>query len=210
MRLNASGEAEMTRGSLAALLGAAVLATLLAGCRVEENKNGDSKDVNISTPFGGMHVKTNDTDAHASIGLPVYPGAQPVKEDDDNNRSADVDMSFGGYQLRVKVAKDHTDDSPAKVEAFYRDAMKRFGDVIACRDDHSVGAPSRTREGLTCERGQNGRVNIDDHEGNNKLELKTGSKQHQHIVEIEPDGGGTRIELVGLDLPTANSDDNRQ
>jgi hypothetical protein len=200
----------MTRGWLAALLGTAALATLLAGCRVEENKNGDSKDVNISTPFGGMHVKTNDTDAHASIGLPGYPGAQPVKQDEDNNRSADVDMSFGGYQLRVKVAKDRTDDPPAKVEAFYRNALKRFGDVIACRDEHFVGTPARTQQGLTCESGHNGHVNIDDHAGNNKLELKTGSKQHQHIVEIEPDGGGTRIELVALDLPTANSDDDRE
>jgi hypothetical protein len=200
----------MTRGPFAAFLGAAALAMLLAGCRVEENKNGDSKDVNISTPFGGMHVKTNQAAAPASIGLPVYPGAQPVKEDDDNNHSADVDMSFGDYQLRVKVAKDHTDDPPAKVEAFYRDAMKRFGDVIACRDDHTVGAPSRTQEGLTCESGKNGHVNIDDHEGNDKLELKTGSKQHQHIVEIEPDGSGSRIELVALDLPTSNSDDNRE
>jgi hypothetical protein len=200
----------MLRRWFAAIWGVTVVAILLVGCRVEENKNGDSKDVNISTPFGGMHVKTNTVATPASIGLPVYPGARPVTEDDDDNHSADVDMSFGSYQLRVKVAKDRSDDPPAKVEAFYRDAMKRFGDVIACRDDHSVGAPARTQEGLTCESGHNGRVNIDDHEGNNKLELKTGSKQRQHIVEIEPDGSGTRIELVALDLPMANGDDSRE
>jgi hypothetical protein len=200
----------MTRGPFTAFFGATALAMLLAGCRVETEKHGDGKDVDISTPFFGMHVKTNDASAPANIGLPEYPGAQPVKEDDDNNHSADVDMSFGGYQLRVKVAKDHTDDAPDKVEAFYRIAMKRFGDVIACRDDHFVGTPARTQEGLTCESGHNGHVNIDDHAGNNKLELKTGSKQHQHIVEIEPDGGGTRIELVALDLPTSNGDDNRE
>jgi hypothetical protein len=34
-----------------------------------------------------------------------------------------------------------------------------------------------------------------------KTELKTGSKQHQHIVAIEPEGSGTKFGLVALDLP---------
>jgi hypothetical protein len=196
----------MTRGHILAFLGTAALATLLVGCRVEKTENGDSKDVHISTPFGGMHVTTNDADTLASIGLPAYPGAQPVNEDDDHNRSANVDMSFGGFQLRVKVAKYRTKDSSDKVETFYRDGMKRFGDVIACRDDHTAGGPARTSEGLTCEGEKNVHVNADDHEGNNKLELKAGSKQHQHIVSIEPDGGGTKIGLIALDLPTGDGD----
>jgi hypothetical protein len=33
------------------------------------------------------------------------------------------------------------------------------------------------------------------------MELKTGSQQHQHIVALDPDGGGTKIGLVALDLP---------
>jgi len=33
------------------------------------------------------------------------------------------------------------------------------------------------------------------------LELKAGSKVHQHIVEIDPDGGGTKFGLVALELP---------
>jgi hypothetical protein len=200
----------MTRVSIWAFLGAAALATLLAGCRVEKTENGDSKNVDISTPFGGMHVKTNGADALASIGLPAYPGAQPINDTGDDNRSADVDMSFGGYQLRVKVAKYRSNDAPDKVEAFYRNGMKQFGDVIACRDDHYVGTPARTSEGLTCEGEKNSHIHVDDHAGNNKLELKTGSKQHQHIVEIEPDSGGTKIGLVALDLPNVNGDDDHR
>ncbi len=34
-----------------------------------------------------------------------------------------------------------------------------------------------------------------------KTELKAGSKQHQHIVSINPDGSGTKFGLVALDLP---------
>ena len=122
--------------------------TILAGCRMETNKNGDSDNVKISTPFGGVQVKTNDAVAVAGIGLPVYPGAQLVKKDKDNG-AADVNMNFGSFQLRVKAVSYRTGDSPSKVEAFYRDGMKRFGDVIACRDNRVEGKPVRTLDGLT-------------------------------------------------------------
>ena len=38
-------------------------------------------------------------------------------------------------------------------------------------------------------------------DAHSKLELKAGSKKHQHIVGIEPDGSGTKFGLVALDLP---------
>jgi hypothetical protein len=194
-------EAGMTRNSVVLFVGVAALAGLLAGCRVEKTTNGDSKNVNIVTPFGSMHVKTNDADLQASIGLPVYPGAVMVRDDEEDNRSADVDMSFGGFQLHVKKVKYGTPDSPGKVEAFYRNGMKSFGDVIACRDNHAVGVPAQTSEGLTCDNGHNGHVTVDDRGGSNQMELKAGSKQHQHLVEIESDGSGTKFSLVSLDLP---------
>ena len=34
-----------------------------------------------------------------------------------------------------------------------------------------------------------------------KMELKAGSKQHQHIVAVDPEGNGTKFGLVALDLP---------
>ena len=39
------------------------------------------------------------------------------------------------------------------------------------------------------------------------LELKAGSKRHQHIVGFEgPENGETRFALVALDLPSAVAD----
>jgi hypothetical protein len=178
-----------------------VTAMTIVGCRVEKTTHGDGKDVNISTPFGGMHVKTNGSDALTGIGLPAYPGAQAVNDDGDDNRSADVDMSFGAFQLRVKKAKYRTDDGADKVEAFYRNGLKKFGDVIACRGNLVEGTPAKTFEGLTCDSNNNRHITVDDHAGKSQLELKAGSKLHQHIVEIEPDGSGTKFGLVALDLP---------
>jgi hypothetical protein len=141
------------------------------------------------------------------MGLPPYPGAETLKKD-SNSGSADVDMSFGSFQLRVKALGFRTSDEPDKVEAFYRNGLKRYGDVIKCVDSKPVGTPVKTAEGLTCEDDKHGRVTIP--EGNGKVavkaakdavELKAGSKVHQHVVEIETDATGTKFGLVALDLP---------
>jgi hypothetical protein len=204
----------MTRFRIAGLSAAAISVALLAGCRVESKKNGDGKDVNIVTPFGGMHVNTNDTDVMSSIGLQAYPGAQVVTKDDDKDSSADVNMSFGGFTLRVKAAKLRSNDAPDKVEAFYRNGLKQYGDVIACRNHVAIGTPVRTAEGLTCSSNQDGHVTVDGSHPTHALELKAGSQQHQHIVTIDPDSGGTRIDLVALELPGKihfdGNDDTRQ
>jgi hypothetical protein len=204
------------RKKIAGFAALGMAAALLAGCEVDSHKNGESKDVKISTPFGGMRVKTNQASVTEGIGLPAYPGAQPAKKDNgnDDNESADVDMNFGSFQFRVKTASFRTGDPPEKVEAFYRDGMKRFGDVIECRDGHPLGTPARTMEGLTCDNRHGGHVDVDAHPSKDKLELKAGSMQHQHLVEIDPDGSGTRFGLVVLDLPekffSDNGDESKQ
>ena len=193
------------QGLRVAGVAAAGLAALLpAGCRVETDKHGDSDNVKISTPFGGMQVKTNDAVVVEGLGLPTYPGAQLLKKDKDDG-AADVNMNFGSFQLRVKAVSYQTGDSPEKVEAFYRAGLRRFGDVIACRDNRVVGSLARTQEGLTCDNNNGNHYSVDDKPEKGALELKAGSQQHQHIVEIDAQDGGTKIGLVALDLPGNSS-----
>src|SRR5271168_2604819 len=172
---------------------------LMSGCRIESDKHGDNDNVKIATPFGGMSVKTNDAAVVEGLGMPVYPGAVLVKKD-KNNGAADVNMSFGSFQLRVKAASYRTQDSPDQVTAFYRKALGRYGDVIECQNDKSVGTPIRTTEGLSCDNEKENHVYVNDDESG-KMELKAGSKLHQHIVAIDPEGNGTKFGLVALDLP---------
>lgn len=178
-----------------------------SGCRVESHKSGtgNGDDVKIATPFGGMSVKTDDSNIAQSIDLPTYPGAVIVKKkdkDDHNDGSADINMSFGSFQLRVKAVSFQTVDSPDKVLDFYKKGLARFGTVIQCRDHHPVGLPTRTPDGLDCsdDDRHNSHVKVDD-DLSGKTELKAGSKQHQHIVGIDSDGTGTKFGLVALDLP---------
>jgi len=189
------------------LLAGLALAAGIAGCRVhvEKGTNGEDKNVQVDTPFGGVHVNTDQTSA-TDLGLPVYPGSVLVKGNGDH-KSADVHLGFGEWELRVQAVSYSTADSQDKVTAFYKKALGRYGDVITCQGHSPVGTPTTTSEGLTCADDKNNTTTVqidrgDYGTGKDSLELKAGSKRHQHIVGFEnPADGQTRFALVALDLP---------
>jgi hypothetical protein len=198
-------------GKATGLLAGVAMLAVISGCRVHVDKdaNGEDKNVQVDTPFGGVHVNTNQTTA-ADLGLPVYPGAQTVS-DDDKHKSADVHLGFGEWELRVRAVSYATPDSQDKVLAFYKKALGRYGDVISCQGNTPVGTPVTTSEGLTCANDKGSNVQIDRSDygsSKNGLELKAGSKRHQHIVGFEdPKDGQTRFALVALDLPAGMDKD---
>jgi hypothetical protein len=181
------------------------LAAGMAACRVDVQKdaNGKEKTVQVDTPFGNVHVNTDQTTA-ADLGLPRYPGSQEIR-DDDQHKSADVHLGFGDWELRVRAVSYSTLDSREQVTAFYKKALGRYGDVLTCEGNSPVGTPTITAEGLTCNDENNAKVKIDHGDmGSGNLELKAGSKRHQHVVGFEePKDGKTRFALVALDLPAA-------
>lgn len=183
---------------------ALLLVAAAAGCRVDVQKdaNGKDKKVQVDTPFGGVHVDTDQTTA-ADLGLPRYPGAEELKNDDEH-KSADVHLGFGEWQLRVRAVSYQTGDTQEQVTAFYKKALGRYGEVITCQGNSAVGTPTITSEGLTCSDSDNANVKIDerDFHSHNGFELKAGSKRHQHIIGFEDSKEGkTRFALVALDLP---------
>ncbi|HEX4007640.1 MAG TPA: hypothetical protein VHX60_15800 [Acidobacteriaceae bacterium] len=182
-----------------------------SGChvQVEKGKNGEDKNVRVDTPFGGLHVRSDQTSA-ADLGLPAYPGAQ-ISPDREGDKSADVHMGFGQFQLRVKVVTYESADAQDKVLAFYRNAMGRFGDVLECDGNKPVGTPTVTAEGLTCHDDSHGHVNINGSDDgltdDSGLTLRAGSKRHQHILAFKSVSGGTKYSLVELELPEGLSRD---
>jgi len=189
------------------LLAGLVLVAGMTGCfrvHVDKDANGEDKNVQVDTPFGGVHVNTNQTSA-VDLGLPAYPGAKLVA-DDDKHKSADVHLGFGEWELRVRAVSYGTPDTQDQVTAFYKKALGRYGDVITCQGHSVVGTPTTTAEGLTCaDDGNSANVKIDRKDygsSDSGLELKAGSKRHQHIVGFEnAKNGETRFALVALDLP---------
>lgn len=177
-----------------------LLGTLLAaaGCHVQVDKaaNGEDKNVKIDTPLGGLHVRADQTSA-VDLGLPVYPGAQ-IAPDREGDKSADVHLGFGQFQLRVKVVTYQTTDAHDKVLAFYKNAMGRFGDVLTCDGNRPVGSPTVTSEGLTCSEDAKVQLHGNDLEDFN---LRAGSRRHQHILTLKNNGAETQFSMIELQLP---------
>jgi hypothetical protein len=154
---------------------------------VKKEPNGQDKQVDIKTFAGGIHV-SNDADA-MDVGLAVYPGARlKPKNSDGDNKSANVNLSGFGYSLKVVALEYESDDAPAKILAFYRDQLKKYGNVLEChtsRGNWNVNMGKNNSNELTCEGS-----------GGDDIEIKSGKKDDQHIVAVEPDGKGSSFSLV--------------
>ncbi|MGI4854978.1 MAG: hypothetical protein ACRYF4_13150 [Janthinobacterium lividum] len=172
------------------------------------SRGGDhgDKDVDISTPLGGMSVKTDSSAVQKKLGLPLYPGATPEQKKSSDSSSADVDMSFGAFHLRVLAMGFESSDSPEKVSDYYRKALAQYSDVIVCRNHQPVGKPVRTGLGLTCADDNKVHTRTQESDDKDETELKAGSASRQHIVSFKPSASGTRFGLVALELP--HGDDN--
>jgi hypothetical protein len=124
------------------------------------------------------------------VGLAVYPGSKPHKEKDDDSTGANLGLWGGGSGFKLAVLKMETADSPAKVADYYKKALAKYGTVLDCSrssakpDDSAKDDSSKV---LTC--------------GDDKAEaggmlFKSGTKDKQHIVGIQPLGNGTFYQLV--------------
>ena len=184
-----------------ALMGALVCIAL-SSCTIKVNKsgeddNGHDKNVDIQTPVGSLHVR-NDADVQ-DIGIPVYPGArQKEKSEGGDQKSANVNLSFGVYGVKVQAIEYLSDDPPDKIAAYYKDQLKKkFGDVLECHSNHRGAEMNEHDDGkgsdtLKCEGDNSGKV----------IELKSGTHHNQHLVSIEPaqNGKGSDFGLVYIRL----------
>src|SRR5579864_3090671 len=171
------------------LVVSALIALRLSACsiNVKKQQNGEDKQVDIQTPVGGIHVSQ---DANVSdVGLTVYPGAR-LKQQGSNggDKSANVDISSFGFRLKVVALEYESDDPPAKLVAYYRDQLQKYGHVLECHTSNfDVKAKHWDHDSheLTCEGSSS-----------DNIELKVGTKENQHIVAVGPEGRGSKLSLV--------------
>lgn len=183
---------------------AGVALLLLAGCSIhvkdaERDADGSkNKDVTIKSPFGGLHVRTNDVDAK-DLGLTVYPGARlKEKAGDDHDNKADVNIDTPWFGLKVVALKYVSDDSQDKVWAYYKKELSKYGHVLECKPGSpDMDVVAKDDDQLTCHEHQrkdhNANLNLDSDEPS----LRVGSQSHQRVVGFKkPFGGGTEFDLV--------------
>lgn len=179
------------RAGLVAVLALVCAVSLGCSVNVKKGEDGEDKNVDIKTPIGGIHV---DQGASASdTGIAVYPGARPKKkssDDDHDENNANVNLSAFGFGLRVVAIDYESDDPPAKLIAFYKDQLKKFGDVLECHTSSDTNVTYNRKD-----EGKSKKLTCDQDSGSN-VELKVGTEDNQHIVSIKPAGKGSTFALV--------------
>lgn len=93
----------------------------LAGSSARADDHGkDKSKVEVKTPWGGFDAQVA-ADAKG-LGLPVYPGAQLIKNKDDEPIHAELKIN-DKPSIKFIVGKFQTRDSRDKVLAFYQKAL---------------------------------------------------------------------------------------
>jgi len=126
------------------------------------------------------------------VGLPIYPGSKPHKEEGNDSQAAQLGLWGGDSGFKLVLLKMESNDLPEKVAAFYKKALAKYGTVLDCTNEataHNDAAKDDNSKVLTCG---------DDKPDKGGMVFKAGTKEKQHIVGIQPNGHGSLYQLVFL------------
>lgn len=146
----------------------------------------------------GAGIYFNAEAGAKDVGLPMYPGARPHKEKENDTESVNMGLWGSSFAFKLAVLKLESNDSPENVAAFYRKALAKYGTVLDCGAASSQTGEksgSKSSKQLTCE---------DDKPKPGEMEFKAGTKEKQHIVGIQPNGSGSLFQLVYVESPDSD------
>jgi hypothetical protein len=168
-----------SRRLILALAFAAVLP--LAACSVNvQGEDEDRKAVDINTPVGDISVRAGGETGNT--GLPLYPGAVPLREDDHpENANVTIDTAWFGLKVRAATFESGT---PETVASFYRREMRTYGEVTECLGDIDF-----RRNGPVCKEKRRS-------EG---IQLAVGTEDRHRLVAVKPRGSGSELALVHVE-----------
>ncbi|MDR7331845.1 hypothetical protein [Roseateles asaccharophilus] len=129
----------------------------------------------------------------ADLGLPAYPGATPYSESQGDKSAVTLGAWAGSFGLRVSAMKFQVADSPARVAAFYAQALKQHGTVLDCREPAARVKPPQgdKTERLSCEEGAL---------PTGVYEFRVGTSKRFRVVKVTPHGDGARFDMARVAL----------
>ncbi len=203
--LKESGRKMFSRNVVAKLSISALFAALcvLPACSINAHDKQNSKDgeahVDIKSPLGDLHVSEQADIRDA--GLTIYPGAKPApKDDSDDKKSANVNLSVPGFTLKVVAAEFTSEDAPDKIIAYYNKELQKYGKPIQCHGGWSGGhvesSPGKEEGSKPVSCGHNG--------SGDSVELKVGTEGNQHVVAVKTNNKGTRFALAYVRMHTGS------
>jgi hypothetical protein len=180
---------------------------VLSACSInasDKHTPDGEKHVDIQSPMGDLHV-SEQADIRDS-GLTVYPGAKPApKENSDDEKSANVNLSLPGFSLKVVAAEFLSDDAPDKITAYYNKELQKYGKPIQCHGAWSGGGHINSSTGdKGKDKDSDKPVSCDSDGGGSAVELKVGTEGNQHVVSVKPNSQGSRFALVYVRMHTGS------
>jgi hypothetical protein len=149
----------------------------------EEDENGKTVRVAVSTPVGALAARTGEN--AGNTGLPVYPGARLSQDSNDGDfERAKVSLATPWVGLHVIAAEYESSESPERILDFYREQMKSFGAVTECRGDVDF---------------RNGRPECRSGESKD-IQLLVGTEDRHRMVYIKPRREGSEFALVSIQM----------
>lgn len=189
---SASRRRSLTKlGAFTVVCGVLCFAPSLAAQAKQDKESAGNKGSKDAGIYFNAEASAKD------VGLPIYPGARPHKEKEDDSTSAKFGLWGSSFAFKLAVLKLESTDSPQKVAAFYKKALAKYGTVLECgaASSQSGDKDEESSKKLTCE---------GDKPEPGKMEFKAGTKEKQHVVGIEPNGNGTLLQLVYVESPDSD------
>jgi hypothetical protein len=124
------------------------------------------------------------------VGLPIYPGARPHKDEGEKSSAVQMGLWASTFGFKLVVLKMESNDPPEKVAAFYQKALGKYGTVLNCTNSSPAADDkdkNKSSKNLECG---------DDKPENGGQLFKAGTKEKEHIVGVQPNGQGTIFQLV--------------
>ena len=188
-------------GSRPSALAGVVLAGITALAAIslmgkEMTQKDTSKDKGLSVTVQGPETDAGlVVSARATakeVGLPIYPGSIPHKDQDKDNDSSAAKLGLWGasFGFKLVVLKMESKDTPRKVADYYQKALGKYGTVLDCTNAARPQAKDENSEKLTCG---------DDKPETGGMLFKAGTKEKQHIVGVQPTGTGTVFQLLYIE-----------
>jgi len=165
-------------------------AVAVAGQDKDKDKGGVNVTIQGKDTDAGLVIKSQAT--AKEVGLPLYPGSRPHKDDKDDSSGANVGLWGNTFGFKVVALKMESDDAQEKIAAFYQKALAKYGKVLDCTNN-PAGSEDKDKDSdkLTCQ---------DDRPDAGGRLFKAGTKHKQHIVGIKPGAHGVEFDLVYLEL----------
>jgi hypothetical protein len=164
-------------------MAAVLVSVLLAGCDVDVQDDGKSKNVKVDLPFVDVSVRSGA--GEVDTGLPIYPGATAMREQDAEHDNANVDVSLPFVAVKVAAAKFESSDAPQAIADFYKEKLGAYGSVTECKGE------VRFSKGTD-------RPYCDNQPASHEIQLVAGTEEDHRLVAVKPRGSGSEFALVSV------------